>query len=317
MTTFTQIGAVGTTDNFEVAPHWLGVLILTVFAVVVIAIFIFMAKDFIMQVLSKRITTTATLASKFQEEYVNKRMYAGTGAIQEGLAEKGIAYYFTMNLDTGKIVTFPVSKDMYDVYAEGTKGILTYKYKTLMSFEAETEGTKAEGGNITISLEDYAACNINIAKGKKADLVDVEVMSNSEEKKKLVAELQKEGVKVIASSHDFHKTDSQEVLLNRFREMEKSGADILKMAVMPHGFEDVAAIMEATNVMRQECEKPLVSMAMGSIGSITRISGENFGSGITFGTVGAASAPGQFPIGELRSLLDALHEKNEEDELKQ
>ena len=167
--------------------------------------------------------------------------------------------------------------------------------------------TSEEGGNITISLEDYAACNINIAKGKKADLVDVEVMSNSEEKKKLVAELQKEGVKVIASSHDFHKTDSQ----------EKSGADILKMAVMPHGFEDVAAIMEATNVMRQECEKPLVSMAMGSIGSITRISGENFGSGITFGTVGAASAPGQFPIGELRSLLDALHEKNEEDELKQ
>lgn len=69
-------------------------------------------------------------------------MYAGAGAIQEGLAEKGIAYYFTMNLDTGKIVTFPVSKDMYDVYAEGTKGILTYKYKTLMSFEAETEGTK-------------------------------------------------------------------------------------------------------------------------------------------------------------------------------
>ena len=169
----------------------------------------------------------------------------------------------------------------------------------------------------TISLEDYAACNINTAKGKKADLVDVEIMSNSEEKKKLVAELQKEGVKVIASSHDFHKTDSQEILLNRFREMEKSGADILKMAVMPHGFEDVAAIMEATNVMRQECEKPLVSMAMGSIGSITRISGENFGSGITFGTVGAASAPGQFPIGELRSLLDALHEKNEEDELKQ
>ena len=75
--------------------------------------------------------------------------------------------------------------------------------------------TSEEGGNITISLEDYAACNINIAKGKKADLVDVEGMSNSEEKKKLVAELQKEGVKVIAS-YDFDKTDSQEVLLNRF-----------------------------------------------------------------------------------------------------
>ena len=82
---------------------------------------------------------------------------------------------------------------------------------------------------------------------------------------------------------------------------------------MPKGFEDVAAIMEATNAMRQECEKPLLSMDMGSIGSVTRISGENFAYGINFGKVGTASAPGQFPIGELRSLLDALHKKNEED----
>lgn len=157
--------------------------------------------------------------------------------------------------------------------------------------------TSEEGGNIAISMEDYSACCRNAARSHIADLVDVEVMGNPEEKKKLVAELQREGVKIIASSHDFDKTDSQEILLDRFREMEKSGADILKMAVMPHGFEDVAAIMEATNAMRKECEKPLVSMAMGSIGSISRISGENFGSGITFGTVGAASAPGQFPIG--------------------
>ena len=170
--------------------------------------------------------------------------------------------------------------------------------------------TSEEGGNIAISMEDYSACCRNAARSHIADLVDVEVMGNPEEKKKLVAELQREGVKIIASSHDFDKTDSQEILLDRFREMEKSGADILKMAVMPHGFEDVAAIMEATNAMRKECEKPLVSMAMGSIGSISRISGENFGSGITFGTVGAASAPGQFPIGELRSLLEALHQKN-------
>lgn len=170
--------------------------------------------------------------------------------------------------------------------------------------------TKEEGGNIAISLEAYKNCNLNAARSGKTDLVDVEVMGNPVEKKKLVAGLQKTGVKVIASSHDFEKTDSQELLLKRFEKMEKSGADILKMAVMPHGFEDVASIMEVTNAMRKKCEKPLVSMAMGSIGSISRISGENFGSAITFGTVGAASAPGQFPIGELRQLLVALHEKN-------
>lgn len=172
--------------------------------------------------------------------------------------------------------------------------------------------TKEEGGSVEISLEEYAACNLTAARSHKADLVDVEVMGNPQEKKNLIESLHKERSVVIASSHDFEKTDSQEVLLNRFREMEKSGADILKIAVMPHGFGDVSAIMEATNDMRKECEKPLVSMAMGSIGSISRIAGENFGSSITFGTVGAASAPGQFPIGELRTLLGALHQKNQE-----
>ena len=138
------------------------------------------------------------------------------------------------------------------------------------------------------------------------------MMANPQEKKNLIESLHKEVSVVIESSHDFEKADSREVLLERFREMEKSGADILKIAVMPHGFGDVSAIMEATNDMRKECEKPLVSMAMGSIGSISRIAGENFGSSITFGTVGAASAPGQFPIGELRTLLAALHQKNQE-----
>ena len=85
--------------------------------------------------------------------------------------------------------------------------------------------TSEEGGNIAISMEDYSACCRNAARSHIADLVDVEVMGNPEEKKKLVAELQREGVKIIASSHDFDKTDSQEILLDRFREMEKSGAD--------------------------------------------------------------------------------------------
>ena len=72
--------------------------------------------------------------------------------------------------------------------------------------------TSEEGGNIAISMEDYSACCRNAARSHIADLVDVEVMGNPEEKKKLVAELQREGVKIIASSHDFDKTDSQEIL---------------------------------------------------------------------------------------------------------
>lgn len=171
--------------------------------------------------------------------------------------------------------------------------------------------TKNEGGNCQISTKDYVNLNIAAAQSKKADLVDVEVFGKEEEKKMLIAQIQSTGAKVIASSHDFEKTDNQEMLLKRFQDMDAAGADILKIAVMPKEFDDVAAIMQATSRMSREfTEKPLISMSMGGLGSISRIAGENFGSSVTFATVGAASAPGQFPIRELRMMMEALHEKN-------
>lgn len=172
--------------------------------------------------------------------------------------------------------------------------------------------TKKEGGNKEISLNDYVNCNLLAAKTGYADLVDVEIFGDEAEKKALISDIQKLGVKVIASTHDFEKTDSREMLLSRFQEMDASGADILKMAVMPKDFEDVAAIMQATNEMTKLTDKPLISMAMGDTGSMSRISGENFGSCVTFGTVGKPSAPGQFPIKELRMMMEALHRKNQE-----
>ena len=173
--------------------------------------------------------------------------------------------------------------------------------------------TKKEGGNLEISSEDYADRNLAAAGSGKVSLVDVEVFGEDEKKRNLVKALRERKVLVIASSHDFEKTDDRETLLKRYKQMDATGADILKMAVMPHEFDDVAALMQVTNTMAaQWTDKPLIAMSMGNLGSISRISGENFGSCITFGTVGAASAPGQFPVRELRMMMEALHEKNKE-----
>lgn len=174
--------------------------------------------------------------------------------------------------------------------------------------------TKEEGGNLTLAREEYQRLNIAAAKSGYADLIDVEVFGNEEEKKTLIESIHAAGAKVIGSCHDFEKTDDEETLFKRFQEIHASGADILKMAVMPEEFEDVAAIMRATHRMTgRYTDKPVISMAMGSLGSISRISGENFGSSVTFGTVGAASAPGQFPIAELRMMMQILHSKNTEE----
>ena len=174
--------------------------------------------------------------------------------------------------------------------------------------------TKKEGGNAELSTEEYIRINLAAARTKKADFVDVEVFGEEEEKKSLILQLQKEGCRVIASSHDFEKTEEKEALVQRFKRMDETGADILKIAVMPKNFEDVAAIMQATKEMCTYTSKPLISMSMGSIGSISRIAGENFGSCLTFATVGAASAPGQFPIQELRVMMEALHRENRQQE---
>ena len=197
--------------------------------------------------------------------------------------------------------------------------------------------TKVEGGNAGISMEDYVDINLAAAKGQ-ADLIDVEVFSEDMTgacekkrekivcdtdnermkenaannvcvvKKELIQKLHETGVKVIASSHDFDKTDSKELLLECFQAMDTSGADILKMAVMPECEEDVRAIMLATDEMRKKfTSRPLVSMSMGVLGAVSRVEGERFGSAITFATVGAASAPGQIPIDVLREQMEAYH----------
>ena len=48
-------------------------------------------------------------------------------------------------------------------------------------------------------------------------------------------------------------------------------------------------------------------MSMSSIGLTSRLVGEQFGSAITFATVGKASAPGQMDVHALKSVLTALH----------
>lgn len=177
-----------------------------------------------------------------------------------------------------------------------------------------TVRTKAEGGKAEFTDEEYAHLNMAAAESGYVDLVDVEVFSHVHPEE-LIRRLQEAHVRVIASSHDFQGTGSREFLQMRFRDLDAAGADILKMAVMPEEFDDVAAIMQVTSEMvRKHTEKPVISMAMGSLGSISRIAGENFGSSVTFATVGAASAPGQFPIKELRAMMDALHRKNEDGE---
>ena len=167
--------------------------------------------------------------------------------------------------------------------------------------------TANEGGEKEISRDEYRRLNIEVAKSKMADLIDVEGVA-FENADSLIEELKKLGSKVIVSSHDFNKTPQKNEMIGRLCEMQKMGADIVKLAVMPQSVKDVLELLAATEEMnRLYAKQPIVTMSMAGQGVISRLAGELVGSAMTFGTAGKASAPGQIDVKELDFILTTIH----------
>ena len=90
--------------------------------------------------------------------------------------------------------------------------------------------------------------------------------------------------------------------------MAELGCDIAKIAVMPQTPRDVLTLLSATEQMHtSHPEIPIITMSMGQLGLVSRLCGEVFGSALTFGAAGQASAPGQAPVQALRQVLNLLH----------
>ena len=112
----------------------------------------------------------------------------------------------------------------------------------------------------------------------------------------------------MVSNHDFGKTPSQSDIVYRLRRMQDMGADIPKIAVMPQSRRDVITLLAATEEMASDyADRPIITMSMSGLGSISRFSCEVFGSCMTFGSGSMASAPGQIEAEELYGVLASIH----------
>ncbi len=168
--------------------------------------------------------------------------------------------------------------------------------------------TANEGGEADISFSEYSELIAYGAAHPLTDAVDVEIMrSDTDDITALINKVKKHKV-VIASYHDFKKTPSTEIILDKLKYMESCGADICKIAVMPQDTADVLKLLLATNEADKALKQPVITMSMGKIGLISRLSGEIFSSALTFGCVGKASAPGQIEAGQLDTILTLIHE---------
>lgn len=168
--------------------------------------------------------------------------------------------------------------------------------------------TSKEGGEKAIETETYVKLNQKAAMSGLIDLVDIEAFTGDDAVKAVVETAHANQVKVVASNHDFHATPDKEEIVSRLRKMQELGADIPKIAVMPQNKKDVLTLLAATEEMATEyADRPIITMSMSGTGVISRLCGEVFGSALTFGAVGKASAPGQMGAEELATVLELLH----------
>ena len=167
--------------------------------------------------------------------------------------------------------------------------------------------TADEGGALALTHPEYIRLIHTILDTDCADLIDLEYFTAGADLPALIADCHTAGVKVICSSHDFHKTPPRAELVARMTAMQQAGADLPKLAVMPQCRQDVLELLAATAEMTEHHpETPIITMSMGALGAVSRLSGEAFGSAMTFANPGQASAPGQIPLDVVNAVLDAL-----------
>lgn len=140
----------------------------------------------------------------------------------------------------------------------------------------------------------------------KIDAVDLELSIGRENIGYIKSISQKNNVALIISYHNLQETPPNEIIIEKIKQEIHSGADIAKVSVMANTVEDVLNLLTSTLKARQEVLNPLITIAMGGIGAITRAAGWMFGSDLTFAEGEKASAPGQIPIKDLKMIIDIL-----------
>lgn len=170
-----------------------------------------------------------------------------------------------------------------------------------------TVRTTREGGEAALSPAAYTELLCALCRTGAADLLDIEASVGEAALQTLRQAAQQAGMRTVFSCHHFEGTSTLEQMVDTLCGMGRQGADIAKLAVMPHTQADAALLLLATaQAAAAMPQVPVITMSMGELGKISRLCGGAFGSAATFGTVGEASAPGQVPVAAMEQLFAAL-----------
>lgn len=165
--------------------------------------------------------------------------------------------------------------------------------------------TQGEGGACGLDPQGYEEALSALLDKDGFQLVDIELSCGEERVGRLIRKARSRGIATVVSKHDFQKTPPPGEVAATLLRMAALGADLPKYAVMPHTPQDVLDLLQATLQASREAG-PVVTMAMGPLGKLSRVAGGVSGCCMTFGAGRNASAPGQLDAEDLRAILQDL-----------
>ncbi|MCI5871936.1 type I 3-dehydroquinate dehydratase [Streptococcus sp.] len=162
--------------------------------------------------------------------------------------------------------------------------------------------TNKEGGNIVLSDDEYISIIKDINALYQPEYIDFEYFSYRNVFDKML-----EFPNLILSYHNFVETP--ENLMEVFSELTAVSPRVVKIAVMPKNEQDVLDLMNYTRGFKTlNPEQTYVTMSMGKLGQLTRMSGTLTGSDWTFASLDEASAPGQISLSNMKKIKEILDE---------
>jgi len=132
---------------------------------------------------------------------------------------------------------------------------------------------------------------------RRFDYVDVELRSGFFD-----VMVEKVGEGLIVSHHDIEGMPDD--LDRLYGEMTEVGADIAKIVVTPRSIADVGRLLAFAARVRDEGGTPLIALALGPLGTVTRVVAGRYGAPFTYASAagGQESAPGQIPAAQMADL---------------
>lgn len=199
--------------------------------------------------------------------------------------------------------------DFYAGYEYEIPSIVSELKKKLPDQELiVTLRTESEGGEPNGSRFAYFETIEKLLQQGEADYVDIEVARDEKRIRELCHRYANGHTKVIGSYHDFEQTPTEAEIISRLALARECGCGIGKLACMPQNREDVDTLLNATAKMKKKYpDFPLITMSMGEPGINSRLYGGLYGSGVSFGSAGRSSAPGQISYEKMRDVFDRIY----------